>query len=169
VNALQRAFERVIWIVLDSVGIGAMPDAADYGDAGSDTLGNIAKGRQLDLPNLRKLGLGNIKPIDGMPAVEHPAGAYGKCTLGSPGKETITGHWEMAGILLKKPFPVYPHGFPPEIIEAFEARIGAKLSATNQHPEPRSSKNSAKNICELAGRLSTRRLTASFRLQRTSG
>jgi phosphopentomutase len=127
VNALRQPFERVIWIVLDSVGIGAMPDAADYGDAGSDTLGNIAKRRQLYLPNLRKLGLGNIKPIDGVPPVERPDGAYGRCTLASPGKETITGHWEMAGILLQEPFPIYPHGFPPEIIEAFESRIGRKV------------------------------------------
>jgi phosphopentomutase len=126
-DALQRPFERVIWIVLDSVGIGAMPDAADYGDAGSDTLGNIAKQRPLKLPNLRKLGLGNIKPIEGIPPVEHPAGAYGRCALASPGKETITGHWEMAGILLKKAFPTYPHGFPPEVIEAFERRIGRKI------------------------------------------
>ena len=103
-----------------------MPDAADYGDAGSDTLGNIAKRRKLQLPNLRRLGLGNIKPIEGVPPVERPLAAYGKCSLASPGKETITGHWEMAGILLKKAFPVYPHGFPPEIIEAFEARIGRK-------------------------------------------
>ncbi len=122
----QRTFARVVWIVLDSVGIGAMPDAADFGDEGSDTLGNIAKHRKLDLPNLRELGLGNIRRIPGLPPVEHPTGAYGKCTLASPGKDTTTGHWEMAGILLKKPFPLYPRGFPPEVMEAFETKIGRK-------------------------------------------
>ncbi len=122
----ELPFERVIWIVLDSVGIGAMPDAADFGDEGSDTLGNIAKSRKLNLPNLRRLGLGNIKPLDRLPPVEHPAGAFGKCSLASPGKDTTTGHWEMAGILLEKPFPVYPDGFPPEVIDAFEAKIGRK-------------------------------------------
>lgn len=126
VSALPQPFERVVWIVLDSVGIGAMPDAADFGDEGSDTLGNIAKQRKLELPNMRNLGLGNIRRLPGLPPVEHPAGAYGKCTLASPGKDTTTGHWEMAGILLKKPFPVYPHGFPPEVMDSFEAKIGRK-------------------------------------------
>lgn len=123
----NQPFERIIWIVLDSVGIGAMPDAADFGDdEGSDTLGNIARQRQLQLPNLRNLGLANIKPLTGLTPVEHPAGAYGKCALASPGKDTTTGHWEMAGIILKKPFPVYPHGFPPDVMQAFEARIGRR-------------------------------------------
>ena len=119
-------FERVIWIVLDSVGIGAMPDAAVYGDEGSDTLGNIAKQHKLELPNLRRLGLANIKPLVGVSGVDHPAGAFGKCALASPGKDTTTGHWEMAGILLKEPFPIYPHGFPAEIMRAFEEKIGRK-------------------------------------------
>ncbi len=119
------AFDRVLWIVLDSVGIGAMPDAAEFGDdPGSDTIGNIARQRPLNLPNLSRLGLANIKPIAGLSPVEHPSGAYGKCTLASPGKDTTTGHWEMAGIILKTPFPIYPHGFPPDIIENFESRIG---------------------------------------------
>lgn len=119
-------FERVIWIVLDSVGIGAMPDAAAYGDEGSDTLGNIARQRKLELPNLGRLGLGNIRPLDGIPPNDHPAGAFGKCTLASPGKDTTTGHWEMAGIILEKPFPTYPHGFPTEIIHAFEEKVGRR-------------------------------------------
>lgn len=114
---------RVLWIVLDSVGIGAMPDAGKYGDEGSNTLGNIAKRRKLHLPNLARLGLGNIAPIAGVAAVQSPEGAFGKCTLASPGKDTTTGHWEMAGIILEKPFPVYPDGFPPEITEPFEASI----------------------------------------------
>lgn len=117
-------FQRVIWIVLDSVGIGEMPDAAAYGDAGSDTLGNIAKQRPLSLPNLCALGLANIRPIDGLPAVETPQGAYGRCTLASPGKDTTTGHWEMVGIHLEKPFPLFPNGFPPEVLDEFSRRIG---------------------------------------------
>jgi phosphopentomutase len=118
------SFERVIWIVLDSVGIGEMPDAAQYGDAGSDTLGHIAQSRKLHLNNLCRLGLGNIRPFERLPADPAPIGAYGKCALASPGKDTTTGHWEMAGIHLAKPFPVYPHGFPPEVMDEFERRIG---------------------------------------------
>ena len=125
-SRLQSSFERVIWIVLDSVGIGALPDAAAYGDEGSDTLGHIAERRALKLPNLRQLGLGNIRTFQGLSAVDRPAGAFGKCRLASPGKDTTTGHWEMAGILLEKPFPLFPHGFPPEIMEPFEAEIGRK-------------------------------------------
>src|SRR5450432_1417606 len=117
-------FHRVIWIVLDSVGIGEMPDAAQYGDAGSDTLGNIARIRGIRLPNMSRLGLGNIKPLTGLAPVAEPAAAYGKCTLASPGKDTTTGHWEMVGIHLAKPFPLFPHGFPPEIIREFERRTG---------------------------------------------
>jgi phosphopentomutase len=117
-------FHRVIWIVLDSVGIGEMPDAAQYGDAGSDTLGNIARIRGIRLPNLSRLGLGNIKPLAGIAPAAEPAGAYGKCTLASPGKDTTTGHWEMVGIHLTKPFPLFPNGFPPEIMTEFERRTG---------------------------------------------
>jgi phosphopentomutase len=123
---MASPFQRVIWIVLDSVGIGEMPDASSYGDAGSDTLGNIAKRRHLHLPNLCRMGLGNIKPLNGLAPAPSPTGGYGKCTLASPGKDTTTGHWEMAGIHLDKPFPIYPHGFPPEIMDEFEARIGRK-------------------------------------------
>src|SRR6201981_2870309 len=118
-------FGRVIWIVLDSVGIGAMPDAAAFHDPpGSDTLGNIARLRGLKLPNLERLGLGNIKPLTGVAPAASPVAAYGRCTLASPGKDTTTGHWEMAGIHLEKPFPLYPRGFPPEIMDEFERRIG---------------------------------------------
>lgn len=110
--------------MLDSVGVGAMPDAGDYGDAGSDTLGNIARRRALRLPNLCALGLGNLKPIPELPRAQHPEGAYGRCALRSPGKDTTTGHWEMAGIHLEKPFPLFPHGFPPDVMGEFERRIG---------------------------------------------
>jgi phosphopentomutase len=117
-------FHRVIWIVLDSVGIGEMPDASEYGDVGSDTLGNIARIRQLKLPNLCALGLANIKPLANVEPAFQPRGAFGRCALASPGKDTTTGHWEMAGIHLERPFPVYPGGFPAELIAEFERRIG---------------------------------------------
>jgi phosphopentomutase len=117
-------FSRVVWIVLDSVGIGEMPDAAVYGDAGSDTLGHLADRRALHLPNLCRLGLGNIKPLRNLPAAARPAGAFGRCALASPGKDTTTGHWEMVGIHLDRPFPLYPGGFPREVMDAFEARCG---------------------------------------------
>lgn len=123
---MTERFRRVVWIVLDSVGIGEMPDAAEYGDAGSDTLGNLARARQLDLPNLRSLGLANIRPLEGLQSVKRPGACFGKCALASPGKDTTTGHWEMAGILLENAFPVYPNGFPAEVIAAFEKRIGRK-------------------------------------------
>ncbi|MGA2040699.1 MAG: phosphopentomutase [Bryobacteraceae bacterium] len=119
------AFERIVWIVLDSVGVGAMPDAPEFHDPpGADTLGNIARLRGLRLPNLARLGIGNIEPLKGIPPAAVPTGAYGRCTLASPGKDTTTGHWEMVGIHLSKPFPLYPHGFPPEVLDEFERRIG---------------------------------------------
>src|SRR5665213_1836144 len=90
-----RRFERVIWIVLDSVGIGELPDAADYGDVGRDTLGHIAKSRRLTVPNLVRLGLANIKPLAHLIAPAQPVGSYGKGATVSPGKDTTTGHWEM--------------------------------------------------------------------------
>lgn len=117
-------FDRVIWIVLDSAGIGEMPDAAEYGDAGSDTIGNIAAQRKLSLPNLCRLGLANIRPLAGMEATPQPEGAFGKCALASPGKDTTTGHWEMVGIHLEKPLPLFPNGFPRELINEFERLIG---------------------------------------------
>ena len=119
-------FERVILIVFDSLGIGAQPDAGAYGDAGRDTLGHIAEIRGLQVPNLVRLGLANIRPLSGLTPPKVPAGAYGKSALLSPGKDTTTGHWEMAGIILEKPFPTYPRGFPRELIELFEKSIGRK-------------------------------------------
>jgi len=119
------SFRRVVWIVLDSVGIGKMPDSEFYdGPIDSDTLGNIARQRPLSLPNLCRLGLGNIRPLTGLPPADTPLASYGKCALASPGKDTTTGHWEMVGIHLAKPFPLYPQGFPPEVMQAFEAAIG---------------------------------------------
>jgi phosphopentomutase len=109
---IKRKFGRICLIVLDSVGIGEMPDAAEWNDKGADTLGNILKHRKLNLPNLQKLGLGNIRNFENLPAIEKPIGCYGKCALKSNGKDTTTGHWEIAGIILEKPFPTYPNGFP---------------------------------------------------------
>ena len=120
-------FRRIVWIVLDSVGIGEMPDAADYGDVGSDTLGNIARQRPMRLPNLIALGLANIKSLANLRPVESPRGAYGRCALASPGKDTTTGHWEMVGIHLDKPFPLYPDGFPREVLDEFERRTGRSV------------------------------------------
>ena len=118
---MENRFGRICLMVLDSAGIGEMPDAAEWGDAGADTLGNILKSRTVNLPNLRSLGLGNIRPLNGVPAAESPIGSYGKCTLKSNGKDTTTGHWEMAGIILQKAFPTFPDGFPDRIIDRFVA------------------------------------------------
>ncbi len=117
-------FERVIWIVLDSVGIGALPDAAEYGDVGRNTLGHIAESRPLRIPTLVRMGLANIAPLQHLTAPKNPTAAFGEGATHSPGKDTTTGHWEMAGIWLDHAFPVYPHGFPREIIDAFEKQIG---------------------------------------------
>ncbi len=122
----STGFKRVIWIVLDSVGIGELPDAAEYGDVGRTTLGHIAESRPLKLPNLVELGLANIAPLKDLAPKATPLGAYGKGATHSPGKDTTTGHWEMAGIWLAQAFPVYKHGFPAEIIDAFEKRIARK-------------------------------------------
>ncbi len=117
---------RIVLLILDSVGIGEMPDAAEYGDAGSDTLGHIAASRPLRLPNLCALGLANIRPFANLAPAAAPIGCYGKCALASPGKDTTTGHWEIAGIHLEKPFPLYPHGFPPEVLGEFERQVGRR-------------------------------------------
>ncbi|MGB9858502.1 MAG: phosphopentomutase [Moorellaceae bacterium] len=119
--------KRVIIIVLDSVGVGALPDAHKFGDEGSNTLGHIAATVTLKLPNLARFGLGNIIPLRGIDPAKDPWAAYGKMASQAPGKDTTTGHWELAGLILERPFPLYPHGFPPEIIEAFEKAIGRKV------------------------------------------
>jgi phosphopentomutase len=120
----MQPFAKVLWVVLDSVGIGALPDAADYGDVGRTTLGHIAESRPLKIPTLVGMGLSNIAPLPHLPPAASPMGAYGKSATHSPGKDTTTGHWEMAGVWLPQAFPVYPHGFPPEIIDEFERQIG---------------------------------------------
>ena len=120
--------DRVCLVVLDSVGIGALPDAHRFGDEGSHTLRHVAEAvGGLDAPNLERLGLGCIDRIPGLVCSERPSAAYGKMAERSAGKDTTTGHWELAGVVLDKPFPVYPQGFPPEVIEAFERAIGRKV------------------------------------------
>ncbi len=116
--------DRVILIVLDSVGCGELPDARTYGDVGSDTLGNIAKRVPLAVPNLRRLGLGRVAAINRIEPEPDPLGAFGRMAESSPGKDSVTGHWELAGLVLERPFPVFPGGFPRELIEDFERRIG---------------------------------------------
>ena len=120
-------FQRVIWVVLDSVGIGPLPDAAEYGDTGRNTLGHVAESRLLRIPTLVELGLANIAPLKHLQPVSAPRASFGKGATHSPGKDTTTGHWEMAGIWLPQAFPVYPKGFPPEVIEEFERQIGRKI------------------------------------------
>jgi phosphopentomutase len=115
---------RVVLIVMDSVGIGELPDAAAYGDEGSDTVGNIARQVGLRVPTLRSLGLSRVAKIGG--STGPVLGAFGRMAEQSPGKDSVTGHWEIAGIVLDKAFPTFPHGFPREVIEEFERRIGRK-------------------------------------------
>lgn len=120
----NNKFNRVTLIVLDGAGIGEMPDAEAWGDAGSDTFGHILESRPVHLPNLQGYGLGNIRQLKGVPALTEPRGSYGRCALRSNGKDTTTGHWEMAGIILEKAFPTYPNGFPHSIIDQFIRETG---------------------------------------------
>lgn len=121
-------YNRVIVLVMDSVGIGSLPDAAEYGDFNVNTLANIARlTGGLFLPSLEKLGLGCIHSIDGVKCVENPLASYGKMAEISKAKDTTSGHWELAGCPVFSPFPVYPKGFPPEVIEKFENYTGRKV------------------------------------------
>ena len=116
---------RAAIIILDGVGIGAAPDAAQYGDAGSDTLGNLSRAcGGFRLPRLERLGLGNIRPLEGMQYRGDAAGAWGSMLPASAGKDSTTGHWEIAGVHLAQPFPTYPHGFPADVLEAFVRETG---------------------------------------------
>jgi phosphopentomutase len=116
--------DRVFLTVLDSVGVGELPDADAYGDRGSDTLGNISRAVRLKLPTLRSLGLPRVAKVHGMPQIDAPIGAFGRMAERSPGKDSVTGHWEMAGVILERAFPTFPDGFPAEAIAEFERRIG---------------------------------------------
>lgn len=117
-------FSRIIVIVLDSVGVGALEDACDYGDEGSNTLGNIARVAGLRVPMLRMLGLDRLVDIGGTVSAKTPRGAIGRMAEASPGKDSVTGHWEMMGIVLERAFPVFPSGFPKPLLDAFEQQIG---------------------------------------------
>lgn len=118
-------------IVLDGCGVGELPDAAQYGDGGSNTLGNLSRAVPggLDLPNLGRLGLGNIIPLEGMAPAVSPLGGYGKMAERSAGKDSTSGHWEMSGLVTDQPLPIYPRGFPPEVIEPFKRAIGRDILA----------------------------------------
>ena len=149
----------VALVVLDSVGIGGAPDAAAFGDEGSATLQHVAEAvGGLSLPNLQALGLGNITEVAGVPAVDQPQGAFGSLVERSPGKDTTTGHWELTGVILERPFPLYPDGFPPEIIEAFEEAVGT-----------RSLGNVAASGTEIIERLGAEHLRTGFPIVYTSG
>jgi phosphopentomutase len=119
---------RVLMLVCDSFGVGDAPDAPAYGDEGSDTLGNCARAvGGIHAPNLERLGLGLLTTIEGMSPTAGPGTAHGRLTERSAGKDTTTGHWEMCGIVLERPFPLYPKGFPPEVIQPFEEAIGRSV------------------------------------------
>ena len=122
----MKKMKRVIMIVLDGCGIGELPDAASFGDKGADTLGHVLAQEKPDLPNMSTLGLGNIRGWKAY-ADEEPIGCYGKMAEVAPGKDTTTGHWELAGLQLEKPFPTYPNGFPDEVIRAFEEETGMSV------------------------------------------
>lgn len=119
--------KRIFLIVLDSFGIGEMPDAKKYGDEGSNTLAAIVKSKKYKTPNLEKLGLFNIEGVDCKEDVENPLGSFARLAESSNGKDTTTGHWEMAGIISEKPFPTFPNGFPDDFLEEYSKRVGRKI------------------------------------------
>ena len=122
----MKKMRRVVLIVLDACGIGELPDSAKYGDVGANTLGHVVEKMKPELPNMSSLGLGNIGGWkDYMD--EEPIGCYGKMAEQAPGKDTTIGHWEMAGLIMDKPFPTYPHGFPKEVIDQFEEETGMQV------------------------------------------
>jgi len=120
-------FRRAVVVVCDGLGVGAAPDAASFGDEGSDTLGHVLASGDVKIPHLRALGLGNLTPTFDGARHSRPEGAFGKMAERSAGKDTAAGHWEMAGLVTEKPFRTYPRGFPPEIIQPFEQRIGRQV------------------------------------------
>ena len=124
----MTTLKRAILVVLDGVGAGANPDAHVYGDDGASSLEHCAQAvGGLALPNLGSIGIGNITPIKGTPPTDHARGAYGRMAEAAAGKDSTTGHWEMTGVVLQRPLPTYPHGFPPDLVEAFEQAIGRKV------------------------------------------
>src|SRR5881398_1336210 len=160
---------RACVIVLDAVGAGALPDAAEFGDEGSDTLGNVARAvGGLDLPNLEALGLGNVEDLEGCPPQAGAPAVAGRLIERSRGKDTTLGHWELMGIVTPQALPTYPHGFPFEVIDPFMHRTGRGVSVTRRRRAPRSSRSSARSINARASGSSTRPRTRSSRSPRTS-
>src|SRR5258708_32173913 len=129
-------FERIFWIVLDSVGIGELPDAADYGDVGRNTLGHIADSRPLEIPNLVQLGLANIAPLKHQAPANAPLGAFGKGATRAPGTATTTGQWATAGEWLDKALPAYMHGFTRELIDQYEIQTTRSSRGETHAPCP---------------------------------
>jgi len=123
----MHRFKRIVLIVLDSAGIGAMPDAADWGDEGADTIGHVVAVEHPPLPNLHGLGLGNIHEMPNLPPDSKPLGSFGKAAIFSNGKDTTVGHWEMAGLVTPHPFPTYPEGFPERVLKPFRTAIGRDI------------------------------------------
>jgi len=125
---MSPRFNRILLIILDSLGMGELPDASEYGDQGASTLQHISEPVEgFQLPNLEQMGIGNIAKLKGVSRIEKPKAFFGKMKEKSKGKDTTTGHWEMMGIHLKKPFPTYPNGFPPKIIKLFEKKNSQKI------------------------------------------
>ena len=119
---------RVILVIIDACGVGELPDAAQYGDSGAATLPNIAKAvGGLNMPTCQRLGLGNVAPIEGIAPARAPQACFGKMAEQSPGKDSTTGHWEIGGIILSQPFPLFPNGFPTELVDEFQTRSGVKV------------------------------------------
>jgi len=128
-----RPYHRVLVLVLDSVGVGALPDASRFGDEGTDTLGHTARAAGgLELPHLGALGLGNIAPVQGVPPADSPRAAHGRLAQRSPGKDTTSGHWELMGLVLQEPFPLFPDGFPEAVIREFCAAAGVEAVLGNR-------------------------------------
>ena len=160
---------RACVIVLDAVGAGELPDAAEFGDEGSDTLGNVARAvGGLDLPNMEAFGLGNVEPLDGCPPQPGAPAVAGRLIERSKGKDTTTGHWELMGIVTPQAMPTYAHGFPFEVIDPFMHRTGRGVLGTSRPRVRRSSRSSARSTSGPGSGSFTRRPTQSSRSRRTS-
>ena len=159
---------RACVIVLDAVGAGELPDAADYGDEGSDTLGNVARAvGGLDLPNMEALGLGNVEPLEGCPPQPGAPAIAGRLLERSKGKDTTSGHWELMGIVTPTAMPTYPHGFPHDVLDPFSHRTGRGVLGNVPASGRRSSRSSARSTSGRASGSSTRPPTRSSRSPRT--